>query len=420
MTEPLVPKEVDLRSFPFMAIDVVRLQRSKHWLIARQNPEIGFYSVNLWMAAWHELPAASLENDDDILSALAGCSLDRWKEVKNLVLRNWVLCSDGRLYHPVVAEKANEAWNKKLGRQKQTRAATSARNQKDSEKEPESENVTTDVTSNVTTDVTSTLDQETINVTRSIREEKRREDSSVLTNVRTDADASPVDPVKILFDEGIGLLGRYKIGDRQARALIGKWRKVVGDARLSEVFSRSGNQKRSDIVAFIEGCLAEQKQPTAQRLARNLQSMRGAPFSNENAEFHVEGWAKILGLESVSAELQRAKSSGWDRAKTMEHLDSLAGAKTRDNYQKPKEISQIEPAPEDPHWVAVRDQMIANVPGAKSWLGETVRSVYVNDQIVKIRAASRTCLEHIQGYSPRMLELFQIQKPGIEKIEVVM
>ena len=134
LPEPLVSVEVDLRSFPFMALDVVRLQRSKHWLIARQNPEVGFYSLNLWMAAWHELPAASIENDDEILSALAGCSMARWQEVKNLVLRNWVLCSDNRLYHPVVAEKAREAWEKKLGRQKQTKAATIARNKKDKQK----------------------------------------------------------------------------------------------------------------------------------------------------------------------------------------------------------------------------------------------------------------------------------------------
>ncbi|QHJ01642.1 hypothetical protein GT347_20180 [Xylophilus rhododendri] len=36
-----------------------------------------------------------------------------WKDVRSGALRGWVLCSDGRLYHPVVSEKALIAWAKK-------------------------------------------------------------------------------------------------------------------------------------------------------------------------------------------------------------------------------------------------------------------------------------------------------------------
>jgi hypothetical protein len=35
--------------------------------------------------------------------------------VRQGALRGWAKCDDGRLYHPVVAEKANEAWGQKLG-----------------------------------------------------------------------------------------------------------------------------------------------------------------------------------------------------------------------------------------------------------------------------------------------------------------
>ena len=410
LPDPLVSAEVDLRSFPFMALDVVRLQRSKHWLIARQNPEVGFYSLNLWMAAWHELPAASIENDDEILSALAGCSMARWQEVKNLVLRNWVLCSDNRLYHPVVAEKAREAWAKKLGRQGQTKAATIARNKKDKQKKPETENVT----DNVTTNVTSTLTEETTNVTRSIREEKRREDNSVPNG--TDADAS-IDPVKILFDRGRELLASYGIRDRKAGDLIGKWRKS-GDERLLEVLKLAETQRRADIVAFVTGCLADKKKPTVQGLGRNLQSMEGGPFSNENGEFHVSGWAQTLGIDAVAEQMLKAKSAGWDRVKVIAHLDSLAAGKTRDNYQKPKETAVIISLVEDPHWIAVRDKHIDENPAAKSWLGVAVRSVYVNEKTVKIRMTSRTGVEQVQGYVSRLTELFKMQKPGIEIVEV--
>ena len=62
---------------------------------------------------WHEVPAGSLENDDDVLADVAMCSPERWPEVKADVMRGWVLCSDNRLYHPTVVERAVEAWNAK-------------------------------------------------------------------------------------------------------------------------------------------------------------------------------------------------------------------------------------------------------------------------------------------------------------------
>jgi hypothetical protein len=76
---PLVPAEVDLRDFAFMPLEVSRLLRSRTWLKARRRPEIGFYLVNLWAGAWHEVPAGSLPDDDDVLSDLARCTPARWK-----------------------------------------------------------------------------------------------------------------------------------------------------------------------------------------------------------------------------------------------------------------------------------------------------------------------------------------------------
>jgi hypothetical protein len=112
--QPLMPSDADLRDFTFMPLDLVRLRRSKAWLIAKRRPEIGFYMLNLWASSWHEVPAASLENDDDVLSDAAMCDPHKWEKVKAEVLRGWIECSDGRLYHPVVAEKALEAWGRKL------------------------------------------------------------------------------------------------------------------------------------------------------------------------------------------------------------------------------------------------------------------------------------------------------------------
>jgi uncharacterized protein YdaU (DUF1376 family) len=127
---PLVPVEVDLRDFAFMPLEVSRLLRSRTWLKAKRQPEIGFYLVNLWAGAWHEVPAGSLPDDDDVLADLARCTATRWKKLRGEILAAWVRCADGRLYHPVVAEKARDAWAHKLAQRRRTQAARDARRQR--------------------------------------------------------------------------------------------------------------------------------------------------------------------------------------------------------------------------------------------------------------------------------------------------
>lgn len=111
---PLVPAEVDLRDFAFMPLDVLRLRDSE--LSATPDAEVFRCAVLSWCISWHQIPAASLPDDDVSLSRLLGFGRDLkgWKKVRaSGGLRGWVKCSDGRLYHPVVAEKANDAWREK-------------------------------------------------------------------------------------------------------------------------------------------------------------------------------------------------------------------------------------------------------------------------------------------------------------------
>lgn len=101
-----------------MPLDVARLRRSKAWLKAKRRKELAFYIINLWTGCWHEVPAASVEDDDDFLADLAMCDPAAWDEVREDVLHGFIRCSDGRLYHPVVAEKAKEAWAAKQERRR--------------------------------------------------------------------------------------------------------------------------------------------------------------------------------------------------------------------------------------------------------------------------------------------------------------
>lgn len=119
----MTPADCDLRDFVFMPLDVVRLRDSD--LAALEDPAACWGAVLLWCASWHQLPAASLPHDDRILAQLAGFGrvVKEWMKIRGGALRGWVLCSDERLYHPVVAEKAIEAWQGKLEQRWKTECA---------------------------------------------------------------------------------------------------------------------------------------------------------------------------------------------------------------------------------------------------------------------------------------------------------
>ncbi|WP_284459596.1 DUF1376 domain-containing protein [Cupriavidus campinensis] len=113
LPEPLTPPDCDLRDFQFMPLDCGRLRDSK--LVSHVPPAQCFFAVILWCASWHQIPAASLPDDDIELARLAGFGfvVKEWKKVRAGALYGWIKCADGRLYHPVVAEKARDAWQAK-------------------------------------------------------------------------------------------------------------------------------------------------------------------------------------------------------------------------------------------------------------------------------------------------------------------
>jgi hypothetical protein len=111
---PLTPPDCDLRDFGHMPLDVRKFRDSD--LVASSEPEEIVAAIMLWAASWHQIPAASLPDDDRVLAQLAGYGrvVKEWKKVRDGALRSFVKCSDGRLYHPLVAEKARTAWEGKL------------------------------------------------------------------------------------------------------------------------------------------------------------------------------------------------------------------------------------------------------------------------------------------------------------------
>src|SRR4051812_35009828 len=124
---PLTPPSMDLRDFHFMPLDVRRLLTSETWIEAADDPKLAHALICLWCEAWHQVPAGSLPDNPRVLAHLAMCTGEEWERIADRALAGWHRCSDGRSYHPVVAEKALEAWIEKLTQRKSSNAGNAKR-----------------------------------------------------------------------------------------------------------------------------------------------------------------------------------------------------------------------------------------------------------------------------------------------------
>ncbi|SIO50742.1 Protein of unknown function [Burkholderia sp. GAS332] len=106
LPDPLTPADCNLRNLSWMRLDISRMLDSDLFALATGDEFKAAFS--LIGKSWSQLPAGSLPDDDCILAHLSGAGR-KWKRVKAVALRGWIKCSDGRLYHSVVAEKALEA-----------------------------------------------------------------------------------------------------------------------------------------------------------------------------------------------------------------------------------------------------------------------------------------------------------------------
>lgn len=299
LPDPLLPAEVDLRDFSWMPIEIHRLRRSKAWLMCKRKPELAFYMLNLWTACWHDTPAGSLEDDDDVLADLAMCEPTKWAKVRDQVLHGWIKASDGRLYHPVVAEKAQEAWAQKQAQRQRTEAARLAREQKrqQSQQQPMSSATTSTVTSSVTETVTASNGTDREQTGQGTDRERRGNgDSSNSAAVASAASAAPPgsadpppDPAEAIFALGLPLLTQAGVAEKNARSFLGFLRKQAkgrgGDPAVVQALQRCADAKALQPVEFLQGCFkpAAPADDAARRAETTAEAKRLLGFDTQEA-----------------------------------------------------------------------------------------------------------------------------------------
>ncbi|GAC1601585.1 MAG: hypothetical protein NVS3B2_04620 [Ramlibacter sp.] len=106
---PLTPAGCDLRGMSYLPLEHRSLFDSDFYALSTGDEFKA--AVVLWCRSWHQVPAASLPDDDGQLASLVGCSPLHWSVVRSMALTGWIKCSDGRLYHPDIARSANRVWN---------------------------------------------------------------------------------------------------------------------------------------------------------------------------------------------------------------------------------------------------------------------------------------------------------------------
>lgn len=125
ISSPMTPSECDLRGYEWMPLFGARLFASN---FEAHASDLAFrVAIKLYWECWQQVPAASLPNEDVQLCRLAGLGRDlkTWRKLRaDGVLHGFRLCSDDRLYHPMLAEEAIKAWECRRDRQEDRKTST--------------------------------------------------------------------------------------------------------------------------------------------------------------------------------------------------------------------------------------------------------------------------------------------------------
>ena len=162
------------------------------------------------------MQGGQLPDDPRYISGHLGCSLRKWKSIRFDLIERGKLIVSGEFLTNKRAEKELETLAKL--QDKQAENARGPRKIKDLEKPP-------------------------------LNHTEPEPDTDPSSN---EEDGDAVDFAKVLFDRGVAFLGRHAVPERQARSLVGKWRKASGDQAVFDAFSACNKAGVTDPVSWIE------------------------------------------------------------------------------------------------------------------------------------------------------------------------
>jgi len=276
LPKPMTPAGCNLQDFPHTPILRSRLFGSSFH--ARTTDSEWRAGVTLWLKAWEQVPAGSLPDDDIELCRLAELARDlkTWKKLKAGAMRGWVLCADGRLYHPVVAEVVRNAVDAKTAQRDKTLKARIAALQKalketsDSDKQA---SLTEEIRKLSQSLSLSQSQKAMLSVTDPVTESKRREgkgreekgldSSEAKASGAGGAKPRITDPEEIIFGYGLQMLIAAGNDDKNARSFLGGLRKVHGDAALIDKLRDCAREKPLQPLTWLAAALPPPAVPGA-------------------------------------------------------------------------------------------------------------------------------------------------------------
>jgi len=238
--DPLTPFDCDLRGLEYMPLLGGHLFGSE--FNARATDSEWRAALTLWWAAWCQVPAASLPDDDAALCRFAdlGRDLKTWRKLRAGALHGWIKCADGRLYHPLLAKQALIAWDKRV-KERERKAAWRAKKEGRNADVPRDKAVTS--LENDTGQKQGQDGQVPADVTRRDGTIKKEEDS--VTNVT----AANRNSDKQFWDTAKAYLGPGKA------SLVGKWVRDHGKAETAAAITAAQLERPVNPVEFIVGTL---------------------------------------------------------------------------------------------------------------------------------------------------------------------
>lgn len=97
-----------------------------------------------------------------------------------------------------------------------------------------------------------------------------------VTNVTGATAPQAVDFTKEVFDRGVAFLGKYGTAEKQARGLIGKWRKQAGDTETFNALRDANREGVTEPVGWITARLkGKASQPSVAELFAELDRQKG-------------------------------------------------------------------------------------------------------------------------------------------------